>query len=184
MIRTLQNSYLNIFFKNEKFCWGYKTSDSHSWTNPTLGKNGWIKHQNDLTSDLPGKAPWLPLLLLYLVNNSFTASLISHLQLSYISLMWDDWLAQLHNLTYHMNSILLDQFHRRFSVLSQLCLSNTIVELTVTFWKLSLIKNYKLLRVFLGRLDCCTPLSGIAKFEISLYAFLKRNVELFFFVPL
>ena len=47
--------------------------------------------------------------------------------------MWDDWLAQLRNLFYHMHSILVDQFHRRFSVLSQLCLSNTIVELTVTF---------------------------------------------------
>ena len=105
------------------------------WTNPAFGKNGWIKHQNDLTGDLPRKAPWLPILLavLYWVNNSFTASLISHLQLSYISLMWDDWLAQLRNLTYHMHSILLDQFHRRFSVFSQLCLSNTIVELTVTF---------------------------------------------------
>ena len=79
-----------------------------------------------------------------------------------------------------MNSILLDQFHRRFSLLSQLCLSNTIVELAVTFLEIVLIKNYKLLRVFLGRLNCCTLLSCIAKFELSLYAFLNRNVELLF----
>ena len=74
-----------------------------------------------------------------------------------------------------MHSILLDQFHRRFSVFSQLCLSNTIVELTVTFWKLSVIKNYELLRVFLGRLDFCTPLSHIAKFELSLFVKFQDN---------
>ena len=27
------------------------------WTNPAFGKNVWLKHQNDLTGDLPGKAP-------------------------------------------------------------------------------------------------------------------------------
>ena len=124
---TLQNSYLNISFKDEKILLTEVTILlTFSWTIKRMNRTSeWL-----LLVICVGKNCWLPLLLLYSGNNSFTTSLISHLQPIYVSLMWDDCLVQLYNLSHEFD---FARWISLFSLLSRLYSSNSIVELSITF---------------------------------------------------